>query len=139
MLPSSFHLRPIAIITKNLLLIVLRKFYAVYLSYNNDMLISQLFKDIRFKRLVATLLLIIPFEFLSLLSIHLPRYIELPLFTAIIVIFGRDVIVSGLKSLIRFDFSDMNLLMTVATACVLPRRTRGSGHYHYFICSRQRT
>jgi Cd2+/Zn2+-exporting ATPase len=79
------------------------------------MLIYELFKNVKFKRLIITLLLVIPFEFLSLFSIHLPKFIEFPLFGAIIFFFGRDVIISGVKSLFRLNFSDINLLMTVAT------------------------
>ncbi len=79
------------------------------------MLISELFKNPKFKRLFITLLLVIPFEFLSLLSIHLPWFVEYPLFGAIIFIFGREVIVSGIKSLFRLSFSNINLLMTIAT------------------------
>lgn len=83
--------------------------------YNKIMLISELLKDPKFKRLGITLLLVIPFEFLSLFSIHLPRFIELPLFGAIIFFFGREVIINGIKSLFRLNFSNINLLMTVAT------------------------
>ncbi len=78
------------------------------------MLISELLKDPKFKRLFITLLLVIPFEFLSLFNIHLSRFIELPLFGAIIFFFGRDVIINGIKSLFRLNFSNINLLMTIA-------------------------
>lgn len=79
------------------------------------MLISDILKETKFKRLAATLLLIVPLEILSLFSIHLPKYIEYPLFAAIIFFFGRDVIIGGLQSLVRLKFSNINLLMTVAT------------------------
>lgn len=79
------------------------------------MLISEILKETKFKRLTATLLLIIPLEILSLFSIHLPKFVEYPLFTAIIFFFGRDVIIGGLQSLSRLRFSNINLLMTVAT------------------------
>lgn len=79
------------------------------------MLISELFKNTKFKRLALTLLLVIPFEFLSLFSVHLPHFVELPLFGAIIFFFGRDVIINGIKSLFHLNFSNINLLMTVAT------------------------
>ena len=78
------------------------------------MLISEIFKETKFKRLAATLLLIIPLEILSLFSIHLPKLVEYPLFAAIIFFFGRDVIIGGLQSLVRLRFSNINLLMTVA-------------------------
>lgn len=79
------------------------------------MLIEEIFKETKFRRLGATLLLIIPLEILSLFSIHLPKFVEYPVFIAIILIFGRDVITGGLQSLIRLKFSNINLLMTVAT------------------------
>jgi Cd2+/Zn2+-exporting ATPase len=79
------------------------------------MLISEIFKETKFKRLAATLLLIIPLEILSLFSVHLPKFVEYPLFAAIIFFFGRDVIIGGLQSLARLRFSNINLLMTVAT------------------------
>lgn len=79
------------------------------------MLISEIFKETKFKRLGLTLLLVIPLEILSFFSIHLPAFIEYPLFTGIIYFFGRDVITGGLKSLTRLNFSDINLLMTIAT------------------------
>src|SRR3989339_932658 len=79
------------------------------------MLISDILKETKFKRLAATLLLIIPLEILSLFSIHLPPFIEYPLFAGIIFFFGREVIIGGLQSLARLKFSNINLLMTVAT------------------------
>src|SRR3989344_7876681 len=85
------------------------------LSYNGFMLLGQLLKDKKIHRLVATLLLVIPFEVMSLFSFHLSRFIELPLFGIIIFLFGRDVVKSGIKSLFRLNFSDINLLMSVAT------------------------
>lgn len=78
-------------------------------------MLKELLKDSKFKRLVLTLTLIIPFELLSFFSIHLPWFIEYPLFGGIIFYFGRNVIVGGIKSLVRLRFSNINLLMTVAT------------------------
>lgn len=79
------------------------------------MLITEIFKETKFRRLALTLLLIIPLEVLSLFSVHLPAFIEYPLFAGIIFFFGREVIVGGLKSLVHLNFSNINLLMTVAT------------------------
>ncbi len=83
--------------------------------YNTNMFLSELLKNSKFKRLAIVLLLVVPFEILSLFSIHLPRVIEIPLFGLIIFIFGRNVIINGLQSLVRLNFSNINLLMTVAT------------------------
>lgn len=79
------------------------------------MFISEIIKETKFKRLAATLILIVPLEILSLFSVHLPTFIEYPLFVGIIYFFGRDVIIGGMKSLVRLKFSNINLLMTVAT------------------------
>lgn len=79
------------------------------------MLITDILKETKFKRLAITLALIVPLEFLSLFSIHLPWFVEYPLFAGIIYFFGKDVIIGGLQSLVRFKFSNINLLMTVAT------------------------
>lgn len=79
------------------------------------MLISDILKETKFKRLVLTLFLVIPLEILSLFSIHLPTFIELPVLVGIIFFFGRAVIIGGLQSLIRLKFSNINLLITIAT------------------------
>jgi len=65
-------------------------------------LMKELFRDRKFRWLLVALLAIVPFEILSLFSIHLPLWIELPLLLAVIVIFGRKV------------FIDIDLLMTIA-------------------------
>lgn len=64
--------------------------------------------------LVIALLFIVPLEILSLFSIDLALWIKLPFFISIILIFGRTTIVSGFKSLFKLNFSDINLLMTIA-------------------------
>lgn len=64
--------------------------------------------------LIAALVFIIPLEVLSLLSIDLSLWIKLPLFIGIILVFGRNIFTSGLKSLFKLNFSDINLLMTIA-------------------------
>src|SRR3989339_1904949 len=79
------------------------------------MLVTEIFKETKFKRLAVTLLFIIPLEILSIFSVHLPSFIEYPLFAGIIFFFGRVVIWGGIQSLLRFNFSNINLLMTVAT------------------------
>lgn len=78
-------------------------------------MLKELLKDSKFKQLALTLGLIVPIEFLSFFSIHLPWFIEYPLFASIIYFFGRDVIVGGVQSLVKFRFSNINLLMTIAT------------------------
>lgn len=68
----------------------------------------------KIKWLVSALLLIIPLEILSFFSIDIGLWIQWPLFIGIIFIFGRNILISGLKSLLKFNFSDINLLMTIA-------------------------
>lgn len=65
-------------------------------------------------KLVSALIVVVPFEILSFFSIHLPLWFELPVFLIIIIFFGRDVFKSGFKSLAKLNFSDINLLMTIA-------------------------
>ncbi|KKR33122.1 MAG: hypothetical protein UT64_C0014G0005 [Candidatus Falkowbacteria bacterium GW2011_GWF2_39_8] len=64
--------------------------------------------------LVGALLLIIPLEILSFFSIDLGLWIQLPLFIGIILVFGRSIFASGFKSLLKLNFSDINLLMMIA-------------------------
>jgi Cd2+/Zn2+-exporting ATPase len=78
-------------------------------------MLKELLKEPKFIRLAITLLFVVPFEFLSLFSIHLPWFVEYPLFGSIIYFFGKDVIIGGIQSLVRLKFSNINLLMTVAT------------------------
>ncbi|MEW6714892.1 MAG: cation-translocating P-type ATPase [Nitrospirota bacterium] len=75
---------------------------------------DELFKNMKFRWLFATLLAIVPLEILSLFSIHLPLWIELPLLIAVIVVFGRKVFIGGIRSLMRLNFADIDLLMTIA-------------------------
>ncbi len=66
---------------------------------------QKLLKDNRFRWLVVTLLIVAPFEVLSFFSIHFPLWVELPLFLVIIAVFGKEVFISGIKSLLKLDFS----------------------------------
>lgn len=73
-----------------------------------------LFRQKKFLLLLGALLIVVPFEILSLLSVHLSPWIEVPLFLGLIIVFGHRVFVSGFKSLFAFNFSNINLLMTIA-------------------------
>jgi len=75
---------------------------------------KELIKNIKFRWLLAALIIIIPFLVLSYFSIHASLWIELPIFLIIIVIFGRKVFLSAFRSLIKFRLSNINLLMTIA-------------------------
>lgn len=78
--------------------------------------IKEIFANKKLSLLILSLFLILPLEILSLFSIHLPQLIELPLFAVLALLFGKDVFVSGIKSLTKLNFSDINLLMTIAVA-----------------------
>ena len=75
---------------------------------------KELIKNTKFRWLLVALIVIIPFLVLSYFSIHASLWIELPIFLIIIIIFGRKVFISAFKSLIKFKFSNINLLMTIA-------------------------
>lgn len=74
----------------------------------------EVLQNPKIRKLLLTLLFILPFEVLSFFSVHAPEIIEIPLFVAIILLVGRSVLLNGIRSLFRLRFSDMNLLMTVA-------------------------
>lgn len=78
--------------------------------------LKEILANKKLRLLIISLIFILPLEVLSLFSIHLPRIIELPFFAVLAYIFGKDVFRSGLKSLLRFNFADINLLMTIAMA-----------------------
>ncbi len=75
---------------------------------------KELLKNNKFRWLFVSLLVVVPFEVLSLFSIHFPLWIELPLFFIMSIIFGRSIFISGIRSLQKLNFSDINLLMTIA-------------------------
>lgn len=75
---------------------------------------TTLWKDKKFLLLLGALALVVPFEILSLLSVHLSSWIEYPLFLGLIVFFGHNVFLSGIQGLSKLNFSNINLLMTIA-------------------------
>jgi len=76
--------------------------------------INQFLEENKIRLLILSLVIVIPAEILSFFSIKLPFWFELPILIIIILIFGKDVFISGIKSLFRFNFADINLLMTIA-------------------------
>lgn len=79
-----------------------------------EMQSENIFSDKKFRWLLASLAIIIPFEIASFLSLKFSLWLELPLFAVIVYAFGKDVFISGIKSLLKFNFSNINLLMTIA-------------------------
>lgn len=75
---------------------------------------KDLLQNRNFRWLLAALAIVAPLEILSLFSLHLPLWVQIPLLTALAFFFGRGLLLSGLRSLLWADFSNMNLLMTIA-------------------------
>ncbi len=75
---------------------------------------KSFWRNRKFQFLLGALALVIPFEILSLFSLHLPVYIELPLFLGIIAWFGWGVFRNAFEGLLKLNFSNINLLMTIA-------------------------
>ncbi len=78
------------------------------------MILKELIKSRKFVFLCLALLTVVPFEILSLSGKHLPNIVELVLFGVIIIVFGREVLIKGIKALFKLRFSSINLLMTIA-------------------------
>ncbi len=76
----------------------------------------ELLKNIKFRWLIISLAITIPFLTLSFFNIHAYIWIELPIFLIITLLAGRRIFLNGLKGLIRFKFSNINFLMTIAVA-----------------------
>lgn len=68
----------------------------------------------KIKLLLLALLIVLPLEMLSVFSINIPIWVKYPLFGLIAYIFGRNVLINGIKSLFHLRFSDINLLMSIA-------------------------
>lgn len=64
--------------------------------------------------LLVSIAVIVPMEILSLLSVKIPIYVELPITIVLLYVFGKDVFINGIKSLFKLKFSSINLLMTIA-------------------------
>lgn len=77
------------------------------------------FKDKKFLFLLLSVGIVIVLEILSLLGIHLPMPYAPFIFCTFIIVIGHEVILNGLKSLIKLNFSSINLLMTIAVIAAL--------------------
>ncbi|MBI2251735.1 MAG: cation-translocating P-type ATPase [Armatimonadetes bacterium] len=76
---------------------------------------KELFKENKFRIITAILFLVVaPLEILSLFSIHFPFWVEFPFVIVIVLFLGKDVFISGIQGLFKLDFSNINLLMTIA-------------------------
>lgn len=77
---------------------------------------SELLENKKFRWLLAGLVVVVPLEILSFFDVRPHLLFTIPLYGAMIILFGRGVIQSGITGLARLDFSNINLLMTVAIA-----------------------
>jgi Cd2+/Zn2+-exporting ATPase len=75
---------------------------------------QKLSQNRNFRWLVAGLALVAPLEVLSIFDLRVALWAQVPLIALLALLFGRNLLLSGLRSLIRLDFSNMNLLMTIA-------------------------
>ncbi|MDD5693227.1 MAG: cation-translocating P-type ATPase [Patescibacteria group bacterium] len=71
-------------------------------------------KNKKFIILIFSVAVVLLLEILSFTNYKLPTFIEWTLVIVFLFVFGRKVFMSGLKKLIKFDFSSINLLMSVA-------------------------
>lgn len=76
----------------------------------------SLWRDVKFRWLVGSVLVVGVFEFLSLAGWELPRAIAVPFFALVILVIGYRTIWHGLKALAKLNFRSINLLMVIAVA-----------------------
>lgn len=74
----------------------------------------MLWTDTKFRWLVASVVIVGAFEFLSLAGWHLPPAIDGPFFAAVIVGIGHRTLWTGLNALVRLDFRSIDLLLLIA-------------------------
>ncbi|OYX84182.1 MAG: heavy metal translocating P-type ATPase, partial [Flavobacteriales bacterium 32-34-25] len=77
------------------------------------------FKDKKFVFLLLSVSIVVVLEILSLLGIDLPMPYAPFIFCLFIIGIGHEVILNGLQSLIKLNFSSINLLMTIAVIAAL--------------------
>lgn len=72
------------------------------------------FHDKKFLFLIFSIVIVITLEILSIIGIHVLMPYAPFLFGAFILLIGYEVLWKGLKAVVRFDFSSINLLMLIA-------------------------
>ncbi|MFA9190033.1 cation-translocating P-type ATPase [Flavobacterium sp. FZUC8N2.13] len=77
------------------------------------------FQDKKFLFLLLSVSTVVVLEILSLLGINLPMPYAPFIFFIFIIGIGHKVILNGLQSLIKLNFSSINLLMTIAVIAAL--------------------
>lgn len=75
---------------------------------------KDLLRDKKFQLLLGVAALVLVIEILGIFNIHLPDLVEIPFFIFIIIYIGKKVLLNGFRSLLKLNFADINLLMTIA-------------------------
>ena len=76
---------------------------------------ETLWRDVKFRWLAASVVVVGVFEFLSLAGWHLPGAVDGPFFAAVVISIGHRTLWRGLSALARLDFRSINLLLLIAT------------------------
>ena len=75
----------------------------------------SLLNDAKFRWLIFSVVGVGIFEFLSLVGWHLPPKIDATLFALVILVIGYRTLLNGLSALLKLKFSNINLLLLIAT------------------------
>jgi len=75
---------------------------------------KDLLQNRNLRWLLAALAVVAPLELLALFDFHLPLWVQIPLVTSLAFFFGRGLLPQRGAESPRLDFSNMNLLMTIA-------------------------
>ncbi len=71
-------------------------------------------KDVKFRWLIFSLVLVGVFEIFALSGWSLPQVIAFPFFLAIILLIGHHTLLEGFQALFQLNFKSINFLMTIA-------------------------
>jgi Cd2+/Zn2+-exporting ATPase len=64
--------------------------------------------------LLTSVFIVVILEILSFAKVEIPAFVEWTYTVILLFVFGRKVFISGLKKLLKLDFSSINLLMSIA-------------------------
>lgn len=73
-----------------------------------------LFKDKKFIYLLSAVIVVVTLEILSLLNVQIPMPFAPFVYALFILGIGYKILLQGVKALLKFNFSSINLLMTIA-------------------------
>jgi len=75
---------------------------------------AEIWKDVRFRWLALTGVLVCFFEVLSLSGVEFPNFFSIPFFSVVILLIGHQTLLHGLQALFNLNFRSINLLMVIA-------------------------